>query len=401
MVFRPIGLGAGRMSAAGADWNAGEATAGAPGRARGRQSRRQAAEGLFFPVATVYAAVAVPLSVYGMRSGQSPVPGFATVTGHAHELLFGFALAVAAGFLVTRASRVELGVLIGLWLLARAGFLMLPGSLPALALNVAFAGWLGRLVIPQFLKGAKKLRNRTIGPLLGVLCLAVVAFHVAGVTSSTWLQFLVLHETVLLFATLMLFMGGRVIAPAAAGAIQRAGGHLEARVQPRIEGALLVVMACAVVLAALPGGRVVAGVFTVLAGALAFVRLVRWRLHTCRGRPDLWCLGLGYGWLAVGLVLFGLAWTGQALPAATAVHAITVGALGTLTTAVMARVRLTRNKRDPGRERILPWIALSISAAAIVRLMEGYSDVGLGVSAALWSLAFVLLLTLLVRVPAR
>ena len=367
----------------------------------GGQRRRVAAEAVFFPIAVVYAAVAVPMSVYGMRSGEALLPGFATVTGHAHELLFGFALAVAAGFLVTRASRPQLAALIGLWLLARLGFLAFPESLFALGANIALAGYLGRLVIPQFLKGAKKLRNRTIGPLLGVLCLAVAVFHFAGMTMRTWLQFLILQETVLLFAMLMLFMGGRIIAPAAAGAIQRAGGHLGARVQPRVEGAVLVMMICALVLAVMPGGRPVAGVFTMGAGLLAFVRLARWRLPACRGRPDLWCLGVGYGWLGVGLGLFGLAWTGQWLPAVMGVHAITVGALGTLTTAVMARVRLTRNKLDPARERVLPWVALSIAAATVTRLVEGGSDIGLGISAALWSMAFVLLLSLLVRVPAR
>ncbi len=143
------------------------------------QRRRVAAEGLFFPVAAVYAALAVPLSVHGMRSGEALLPGFAAVTGHAHELLFGFALAVAAGFLVTRASRPQLATLVGLWLMARIGFLALPGSLFAFGANIAFAGYLGRLVIPQFLKGAKKLRNRTIGPLLGALCLVVAVFHFA------------------------------------------------------------------------------------------------------------------------------------------------------------------------------------------------------------------------------
>lgn len=130
------------------------------------QRRRVAAEGLFFPLAALYAAATVPLSVYGMRLGDPLLPGFATVTGHAHELLFGVALAVAAGFLVTRASRVQLAALVGLWLLARIGFLAFPGSLFALVANVAFAGYLGSLVIPQFMKGAKKLRNRTIGSLL-------------------------------------------------------------------------------------------------------------------------------------------------------------------------------------------------------------------------------------------
>lgn len=96
------------------------------------QRRRVAAEGRFFPIAAVYAAFAVPMSVHGMRSGEALLPGFATVTGHAHELLFGSALAVVAGFLVTRALRPQLATLVGLWVLARIGFLAFPGSLFAL-----------------------------------------------------------------------------------------------------------------------------------------------------------------------------------------------------------------------------------------------------------------------------
>ncbi|MFW5969864.1 MAG: NnrS family protein [Halofilum sp. (in: g-proteobacteria)] len=373
------------------------------GRRHGEAARRSrgAAEGLFFPVAAIYAALVVPLSVHGMRSGEPLLPGFATAGGHAHELLFGFALAVAAGFLVTRATPAQRGALVALWLAGRVAFLTWPGSVLAFAANFAFAALLGALVIPQFLRGAKKLRNRTIGPLLSVLCLAVLVFHVAGLTARTWLQWLVLHETVLLFATLMLFMGGRIIAPAAAGAIQRAGGHLEARVQPRIEGGLLIAMIGAVSLSAVPGGRAMAGACAGLAGLLAVIRLARWRLPACRGRPDLWCLGLGYAWLGGGLVLFGVASITGSPPFAAAIHAITVGALGTLTSGVMARVRLTRLKRDPGREWSLPWMALLITAAAAIRISGVGGDFGLGLSAVLWSGAFVLLLTLFVRVPAR
>lgn len=366
-----------------------------------RRRPRVAAEGVFFPAATAYGAVAVPLSVHGMVSGDALLPGFAGVAAHAHELLFGFALAVVAGFLVTRDSRTRIAVLAGLWVLARAAFLTLPGSAPALAANTTFAIFLGAMVAPQFLRSAKKLRNRTIAPLLVALCLAAAAFQLAQFTTQSWLQFLVLREAVLLFALLMLFMGGRIIAPAAAGAIERAGGHLEARVQPGIEAALLCIMPLAMVAAVVPRAHVVAGILALVAAGLALVRLLRWRLWDCRSRPDLWCLGLGYAWLAIGLALLGLTWSFDLLPAGTATHAITIGALGTLTTAVMARVRLTRNKQDPARVHVLPWIALAIALATIIRLLAGTSVLGLGLAAALWSLGLLLLLALLLRVPAR
>jgi uncharacterized protein involved in response to NO len=364
-------------------------------------ARRLAAERVFFPAAAAYGLVAAPLSVHGMLSGHALLPGFASVAGHAHELLFGFALAVVAGFLITRTSAARLGALFALWLAARASFLAFPGSIAAVAANALFAAMLAALVSPQFLKSAKKLRNKALAPLLIALCLAAILFQLSTATTRSGLQFLALREAVLLFALLMLFMGGRIIAPAAAGAIQRCGGHLEARVQPRIEGALLIFIALAAVALAVPGGIVLAGVLILAAALLALVRLARWRLWACRARPDLWCLGIGYLWLVIGLALLGASWAFQLLPASTATHAVTLGALGTLTTTVMVRVRAIRNKADPARVRALPWITGIIALATLVRLSGGASATMLGVAATLWSLALLLLLAALLRIPSR
>jgi uncharacterized protein involved in response to NO len=167
-----------------------------------------AAERLFFPAAATYGALVVPLSVHGMLSGNPALPGLAGITGHAHELLFGYALAVVAGFLVTRTSQARLAWLFGAWVAARVAFLALPGSSWSLAADVAFAALLATFAAPQFLKGAKKLRNKAFAPLLIALCLAVPAFQLGLLTGHGWLQFLALQEAVLLFALLMLFMGG-------------------------------------------------------------------------------------------------------------------------------------------------------------------------------------------------
>ncbi len=366
-----------------------------------RRARGRAAEGLFFPAATLYGALVVPLSVHGMVSGRPLLPAFAGIPGHAHELLFGYALAVVTGFLVGRATAAQLTGLALLWALARVTFLTAPASALALTANAAFALYLAAIVVPPFLRSAKKWRNRATGPLLIALSVAVVVFQLGLVTTQTWLQFLVLEETVLVFALLMLFMGGRIIAPAAAGAIQRSGGHLEARVQPRLEAGLLVCLPLAMVALLLPHGRTLAAILVMIVAAIALVRLLRWRLWDARGRADLWCLGLGYAWLVAGLAVLGASWLGQLVPAGTATHAITVGALGTLTTGVMARVRLTRNKREPGEAWTLPAVGALISAAALARLLGGAGTWGLGLAALLWSAGLVLLLALLLRVPAR
>lgn len=371
------------------------------GRRRSSTSRHHAAEKVFFPAATLYAAVAVPASVHGMLSGEPLVPAFATPAGHAHELLFGFALAVVSGYLINRVTAPRLVGLFALWLLARVSYLLLPGSAAALLANAAFPAMLGWLVVPQFMKGAKKWRNQAIAPLLIALCAAPVLFHAAAASGVSWLPFVLLQEVVLLLALLMLFMGGRIIAPAAAGAIQRAGGHLEARVQPRIEGALLIIMALVVTTAAVPDARVTAGGLAILAAALGLVRLLRWRLWAASRRSDLWCLGLGYAWLVAGLALLGTAWTTGLVGATTATHAVTVGALGTLTTGVMARVRLNRAKRDPARSLTIPLMAGTIAAATLLRMLMPDDMTALAAASGFWALSYALLLILLVRIPPR
>jgi hypothetical protein len=67
----------------------------------------------------------------------------------------------------------------------------------------------------------------------------------------------------------------------------------------------------------------------------------------------------------------------------------------------MARVRLTRNRRDPAGMQTLPWITAAIGLAALLRLFGSGHPPALALAAALWSLALVILLVTLLRVPAR
>ena len=90
----------------------------------------------------------------------------------------------------------------------------------------------------------------------------------------------------------------------------------------------------------------------------------------------------------------------ELLPGARAwtTHAITIGALGTLTTHVMARVRLLR-LRIPRSDRA-PWLlamAGAMSAAALLRMLGAARPAWLLAAAGCWSLAELLLLAVLAR----
>jgi uncharacterized protein involved in response to NO len=196
----------------------------------------------------------------------------------------------------------------------------------------------------------------------------------------------------------MLFMGGRLIAPAAAGQFYRQGGNLEARVQPRLEGALIVALLAALLAAAIPvrsAAAAAGAVLLILGGLVAAVRLVRWRLWAAHGRPDLACIGIGYAWVALGLV----GWGASLLAGSHAIallHAITVGGLGTLTFNVMALTWARLNRADPSAGASVPLGTALIAAACIARIAADFAVDArlalLALAAGCWSAAFLLLL---------
>lgn len=349
--------------------------------------RPVAAYRLFFPAAALMAILLVPLSALQF-AGLWPAPHpLAGAPAHAHEMLFGFVPAVIAGFLAHRVRRLHLWVLFSLWVGARLSFWSLPLVYSAV-LTSAFGAGLAWVVIPPFWRAAKKWRNRLLVPVLLAITLAPGVFYGAGAMGYPALQWRSLEWLLLLMAYLMLFMGGRMIAPAVAGHLQVQGIQLRARVQPRLEAVLLVVSLAAIVLTILPGAQVLAGAVLLLAAPLVGVRLLRWRLWHCAGRVDLLGLGLGYAWLAVSLGLLGAHHVGADIPRAGAIHGLTVGALGTLSLTVMARTWVIKSKRHPGQiPGLAPAVAM-ITLAAVLRVFVPFYPLAWGVAAIGWAGAF-------------
>ena len=378
--------------------------AGETGGARPR--RLVAGNTVFFPAAAAYAIFVLPASVLALTGMTSAFPALAFATGHAHEMLFGFALAVVAGNQLGPIAPRRLVLLLGLWVLARATFLSAPQSIAASAANVAFAALLGAHLAPRLFGAAKKLRNQALPLVLTAICVSAIALQIAPHAGFASAEHNLLTVAILLFALLMLFMGGRLIAPAVAGQFYRQGDNLEARVQPRIESGLIAAMAVAIaasVCIGKPAFVTVAAVATALAGVLAAVRLLRWRLWALRGRPDLLCLAAGYGWLALGLLLVASALaTGHHQTAA--LHVITVGSLGTLTLNVMAMTWALKARQDPARARLPVWGTILVAAATLARVPAGFGVYDprtlLLVASLCWSGAFALLLVLFARVRA-
>jgi uncharacterized protein involved in response to NO len=372
---------------------------------RAQRSRPPFANAFFFPAAALYGMLALPWSVLGFAGYVPVLPGLATPVGHGHEMLFGYAFAVVAGYLLgPQPLRITLPLL-GLWLLARLGFLVWPGSWLAIGSVGLFAVGVAAKVVPRFGQ-AKKWRNRTVAPVVaGFALLATIGSVSFGAGAARD----VLLVSLVALSVLLFFMGGRILAPAIAGHLNRQGRPLTARVQPRLEAGGLVGLfgALALLLTPIGGTDRVAGAVLMGVGVLAAVRLARWRLVHCRGRYDLLMLALGYGWLAAGLLMLGAALL-LGFSVLAALHALTVGAIGSLTVAVMGRTRLLYRFRDANVMPSIHVAVLLMSVAALARLAYalplriGDAVAVLIFSAVCWSASLGILLVVLVRtLPGR
>jgi uncharacterized protein involved in response to NO len=262
----------------------------------------------FFLLAALFAALAVPLWLAAYAGALAPPSPFPASLWHGHEMLFGYAAAVLAGFLLTATpswsarppvSGLGLGVLALIWLAGRilssAG-----GAIPAVAaaVDLAFLPALALAITPA-LQAAPR-RNRVFVPVLGVFVLANLGVHLDVLGVLPGLGAIALRVTLDLFALLIALIGGRVVPAFTASALAARDEAERVRASSMRDG-LAIATIVLMLLADLGGLTRVAGAL-----ALAAALLNAWRLHGWGGSrtlraPILWVLHLGYLWLAIGL----------------------------------------------------------------------------------------------------
>jgi uncharacterized protein involved in response to NO len=129
------------------------------------------------------------------------------------------------------------------------------------------------------------------------------------------------------------------------------------------------------------------GWLLLVAAALNLWRLGRWRGVAAGAEPLLAILHVGYLWVIVGAALLGASMLTDHVPQVAAIHALTAGAIGTMTLGVMTRVSLGHTGRALKADRITALIYLLVIFAAIARVAVwkgGSSSMLIEVSAVLW-----------------
>ncbi len=162
---------------------------------------------------------------------------------------------------------------------------------------------------------------------------------------------------------------------------------------PQLDVAAAVGMVGVALLDAIAADASLIGAACAAVAVVAAARAYHWGArHTAR-HPLLWVLHAGYAWLVFGMLLRATATWSSAVPAAAATHALTVGAIGTLTLGMMARVALGHTGRALVAPPAVGWAFVAINLAAALRvavpiLAPGAYLTGLMVSGGLWAAAF-------------
>lgn len=356
----------------------------------------------FFLLAGVYSLVSIfiwgGVYVYGWPAPRLP---FSTMHWHAHEMIFGYGMAVAAGFLLTAVRNwtkiptlhgVPLAGLATLWLAARTVGWLIPGQILTMALlDLAFDLWFIVAIFNPILR-AKQHDQIGIASKIILLMLANLCFYlgVSGVLEQgiVW----GLYSGLYVLLALVYTMARRVLP----FFIERGVGYpvvLKNRVWIDRSGIYVFVL------------FLIADVFwrnvpvtAALAGLLFAshaMRLAGWHTRGIWKKPLLWVLYAGYGGATFGFLLKALA-PFTSLSPTLALHAFALGGIGMITAGMMARISLGHTGRDiQQHSRLLAPIFISLVAAFVARVLlpmiaPVHYLLWIGLAQAAWLIAFAL-----------
>lgn len=305
-------------------------------------------------------------------------------TWHMHEMLFGFGVATLTGFLLTAIPNwtgrlplqgLPLILLFLLWLLGRLAVSGLAQLAPAVValIDISFLAVLVGVVAREIVAG-RNWRNLPVVAALSLLLAANALIHAEAIgLADTAVTGVRLGISTLV--TLIALVGGRIVPSFTRNWLvkQVPGSPLPAAFGTIDRAALIVIgAALAAWTAALPA--IATAPLLGVAGVLATLRLTRWQGHLTWREPLLSILHVGMAWLAAGLLLLGLSEAGTIVSPSSGVHALTVGAIGTMTLAVMSRATLGHTGRDLTAGTGTAAIFVCVNLAAVCRIAAGLID---------------------------
>lgn len=361
----------------------------------------------FFLGAALFAIVSITawLLIYAGHGVQ--IEYITPAQWHAHEMLYGYGLAVVAGFLLTAVKNwtgiqtvhgKPLLTLFAVWCVARLLFLFGTALLTWAALADLLFGLLLIFAVAVPVMRAHQWAQLAVVSKLLLLWVGNLLFYLGALGMLQHGMLYAINGAVFLFVSLILMIGRRVIP----FFIERGVAHLvTAKVSLKqhrwldisILFLFLVLFVNEIFLHIQPWSALLAGALFICNG----YRLSNWHVRAMWQVPLLWSLYVSSWLINFGFMFYGL----QSLldiPLIFTLHLFTIGGIGLMTMSMMSRVALGHSGRDI--LQLSPWMKLAyglIVASAVCRVLlpmwlADYYQAWLLISGVLWVVGFAIFL---------
>ena len=310
------------------------------------------------------------------------IDNLAIIEWHSHEMIFGFTMAIAAGFLLTAVknwtniqtpSGHALALMFSLWLGARIGW-FLPGLLPELtypillttaaldlAFNLYFAIAFARPILISKQWNQIGLLSKVI--LLGLLN---IVFYLGLFGQIEQGMLIGAYGGFFIILALILTMARRVIPFFIEKGVAE---NVTLRNPKWIDRSSLLLFLLLALSELFLGSTFISGCIALLLFFVGNIRLINWHTPGIWQKSMLWSLYLGMAFIQLGFLLFALAIIEPSLQTL-AIHSLAVGGMGLITLGMMTRVSLGHTGRDvnqPPKNHSM--LLLFIILAAVVRVL--------------------------------
>ena len=350
------------------------------------------------------------LSLNGQIQWTSEMP---SSLWHVHEMLFGFALTVAAGFLLTAVQNwtslrslhgYGLMALVALWLAIRV-VLLLPEINLLVILSLQAMWW--ALMIGKFshlVLSAQSERNYKIIVLLLIISTLHLCFLFFSLQGEMDLALHLARAAILFFTVIITLIAGRIMAMFTRNGVNRFGDDkaklIVANIKPtdKIDNPLLYLSGLVAVMYLLNGffpQQPIIGfdpvLFLILPGLLHLYRNSLWAPLATVKIPLLWSLQLSYIFLGISLIVMGISPLIDSLRFADALHLLTIGTIGGMILAMISRVSLGHTGRLLQVGKLMAVAYGAVFIAALIRTflpMLGMPLESWNLSAGLWIIGF-------------
>ncbi|MCJ8321475.1 MAG: NnrS family protein [Colwellia sp.] len=357
----------------------------------------------FFLSGAIFSIVAIVLWLLILKGLASFSPLGGGYWWHIHEMIFGFASAVVAGFLLTAVQNwtgvrgAQGNVLIALfvlWLTGRILLLMpeLLGNTLTAIIDISFLPVVA-LILAKPIVAIKQYKNLFFVPLLMLFTIANTEMHLSVIYPEIFNIKLSGYAGVMLVTFLMSVMAGRVVPMFTANGTQTLKVSQLSWLEKLTNGCLALTMFILLFHPVFGFNESLFGILLIVAGISQCMRWLRWRPWITLAVPLLWSLHLALKFIWFGLIMLGVSYLIPGMPSNHIWHLLTIGGMGGLILAMISRVSLGHTGRPltPPKSMNIAFVMITLAAMFRVFGPWGLPDKSLmfyDISALCWLIAF-------------